>query len=294
MDFTIEKYRELLEALKKHKSHRIRHDVDLRPEFSLRVAQVEAEMGFRATYYFRSMHFESHAEVIKAIVALGHQAGYHYESLTTCKGDMEAAYEDFCRNLERLRGLVPVSTACAHGSPRSPYNSQSMWESQSRKVTELQSHKVTKSQSHKVTELQSHKVTESQSHKEKTLYHSATQPLCHSIYDIHLLGIEYEPMLDTDFSKTVYLTDTGRRWDGYKVSVRDKIPQYQDEWSARGLTFHTTDDIIDGLRRCVIPKDLMVTVHPQRWNLFGLQWAKEFLMQNAKNLVKRVLVRRYQ
>ena len=293
MDFTIEKYRELLEALKKHKSHRIRHDVDLRPEFSLRVAQVEAEMGFRATYYFRSMHFESHAEVIKAIVALGHQAGYHYESLTTCKGDMEAAYEDFCRNLERLRGLVPVSTACAHGSPRSPYNSQSMWESQSRKVTELQSHKVTKSQSHKVTELQSHKVTESQSHKEKTLYHSATQPLCHSIYDIHLLGIEYEPMLDTDFSKTLYLTDTGRRWDGYKVSVRDKVPQYQEQWQQEGLVFHTTDDIIHALNDIHHPihrKELLINTHPQRWMPFGMQWTVEAVRQWWKNQAKRLIV----
>ena len=301
MDFTIEKYRELLEALKKHKSHRIRHDVDLRPEFSLRVAQVEAEMGFRATYYFRSMHFESHAEVIKAIVALGHQAGYHYESLTTCKGDMEAAYEDFCRNLERLRGLVPVSTACAHGSPRSPYNSQSMWESQSRKVTELQSHKVTKSQSHKVTELQSrkvtelqsHKVTESQSHKEKTLYHSATLPLCHSVYDIHALGIEYEPMLDTDFSKTLYLTDTGRRWDGYKVSVRDKVPQYQEQWQQEGLVFHTTDDIIHALNDIHHPihrKELLINTHPQRWMPFGMQWTVEAVGQWWKNQAKRLIV----
>ena len=301
MDFTIEKYRELLEALKKHKSHRIRHDVDLRPEFSLRVAQVEAEMGVEATYYFRSMHVESHAEVIKAIVALGHRAGYHYESLTTCKGDMEAAYEDFCRNLERLRGLVPVSTACAHGSPRSPYNSQSMWESQSRKVTELQSHKVTELQSHKVTELQSHKVTElqshkvteSQSHKEKTLYHSATLPLCHSIYDIHALGIEYEPMLDTDFSKTLYLTDTGRRWDGYKVSVRDKVPQYQEQWQQEGLVFHTTDDIIHALNDIHHPihrKELLINTHPQRWMPFGMQWTVEAVGQWWKNQAKRLIV----
>ena len=26
----------------------------------------------------------------------------------------------------------------------------------------------------------------------------------------------------------IYLTDTGRRWDGYKVSVRDKIEGYQE------------------------------------------------------------------
>ena len=277
MDFTIEKYKELLEALKKHKSHKIRHDVDLRPEFSLRVAQVEAEMGVQATYYFRSMHFESHAEVIKAIVALGHRAGYHYESLTTCKGDMEAAYEDFCQNLEKLRKIVPVTTACAHGSPRSPWNSQSMWESQSRKVTESKSRKVEKSKSH----------------KEQTLYHSATLPLCHSTYDIHALGIEYEPMLDTDFSKTLYLTDTGRRWDGYKVSVRDKVSQYQEQWQQDGLVFHSTDDIIQALRDPEHPihqKELLINTHPQRWMPFGPQWLTEATLQWWKNIAKRVIV----
>lgn len=241
MDFTIEKYKELLEALKNHKSHSLRHDVDLRPEFSLRVAQVEAEMGFRTTYYFRYMHFSSHAEVIKAIVALGHQAGYHYESLTTCKGDMEAAYEDFCLNLERLRNHVPVSTACAHGSPRSPYNSQELWNQ----------------------------------------------------HDIHALGIDYEPMLDTDFSKTLYLTDTGRRWDGYKVSVRDKVPGYQEQWEREGLVFHSTDDIIRALRDTSHPihqKELLINTHPQRWMPFGTQWVKEAVLQNGKNIVKRVLV----
>ncbi len=241
MDFTIEKYRELLTALKQHKHHRIRHDVDLRPEFSLRVAQVEAEMGAKATYYFRSMHFSSHAEVIKDIVALGHEAGYHYENLTTCKGDMEAAYEDFCRNLEQLRKIVPVSTACAHGSPRSPYNSQDLWKQ----------------------------------------------------HDIHALGIDHESMLDTDFSKTLYLTDTGRRWDGYKVSVRDKVPQFQEQWQREGLVFHSTADIIRAINNPNLPihkYSLLINTHPQRWMPFGVNWMIEASAQNIKNIAKMIIV----
>ena len=241
MDFTIEKYRNLLTALKQHKEHRIRHDVDLKPEFSLRIAQVESEMGMKATYYFRSMHFESHAEVIKAIIALGHEAGYHYENLTTCNGDSEAAYQDFCKNLEILRKLVPVSTACAHGSPRSPWNSQEIWNQ----------------------------------------------------HDIHALGIVYEPMMDTDFSKTLYLTDTGRRWDGYKVSVRDKVPQYQEQWEKEGLIFHHTDDVIHALnnpQHSIHYKSLLINTHPQRWMPFGAQWLREACTQNIKNIAKRIIV----
>ena len=109
-------------------------------------------------------------------------------------------------------------------------------------------------------------------------------------YDYKALGIESEPYLDTDFSRTFYLTDTGRRWDGYKVSVRDKIPQYQDDWTEKGLTFHSTDDVIRALRDGRIPPSLMITVHPQRWNPLGPAWCQELLLQKAKNTVKRILV----
>ncbi|MFO8089187.1 MAG: hypothetical protein R6U13_05065 [Desulfatiglandaceae bacterium] len=44
-------------------------------------------------------------------------------------------------------------------------------------------------------------------------------------YDYRKLEIIGEPYLDVDFNDVFYLTDTGRRWDGWKVSVRDKLPQ---------------------------------------------------------------------
>ena len=242
MDFTLNKYSELLEALKTYgfEELTLRHDVDLRPLNSLKTAQMEAEKGLHGIYYFRAVLESWDEDVIKLIAMLGHEIGYHYESLTTCNGDVDKAYEDFCKNLEKLRALVPVRSICMHGSPRSPFDSKDIWKK----------------------------------------------------YDYHALGIENEPYLDTDFSQTFYLTDTGRRWDGYKVSVRDKIPEYQDLWSKQGLTFHSTDDVISGLRQGVIPKRLMLTVHPQRWNAFGPVWLKELLLQNAKNVVKHFLVRK--
>jgi hypothetical protein len=252
MDFTIDKYKELLKALKKHHGFSIRHDVDLRPDFSLRIAQVEAEMGVKATYYFRTVPESYDEEIIRKIVSLGHTAGYHYECLTTCNGNMEEAYEDFCHNLEKLRNVVSITTACAHGSPRSPWNSQHIWEASRRRDVETSRQ-----------------------------------------YDIHTLGIEYEPMLDTDFSKTLYLTDTGRRWDGYKVSVRDKVPEYQEQWTKEGLVFHTTDDIIQALLNPEHPihkHDLLINTHPQRWMPFGPGWLKEATLQNIKNIAKRVIV----
>ena len=125
-------------------------------------------------------------------------------------------------------------------------------------------------------ETKSRKVEESESH-----------------YDIHALGIEYEPMLDTDFSTTLYLTDTGRRWDGYKVSVRDKVPQRQEQWTKEGLVFHSTDDIIQALynpEHTIHKYDLLINTHPQRWMPFGSGWLKETALQNLKNIAKSFII----
>lgn len=244
MDFTLNQYQRLLEALKASgMPYRLRHDVDLRPANSLRVAKIEAAMGVTATYYYRTVKESYDEEVIRAIAAMGHETGYHYECLTTTHGDMEEAYADFCRNLERLRRLAPVHSICMHGSPRSPWDSRDLWKH----------------------------------------------------YDYRLLGIDYEPYLDTDFSRTLYMTDTGRRWDGYRVSVRDKIPEYQDLWERQGLVFHTTADVVAQLEDAASPLrtsglELLITTHPQRWNPWGMAYLAEWATQNAKNIVKRKLV----
>lgn len=111
-------------------------------------------------------------------------------------------------------------------------------------------------------------------------------------YDYHNYGIIGEPYFDVDFSRVFYLTDTGRRWDGFNVSLRDKIPFYQDEWIRRGLVFHATDDIVKAVENERFPKQLMLTTHPQRWTDNKLEWANEFVSQSVKNAVKRLLVKR--
>ena len=109
-------------------------------------------------------------------------------------------------------------------------------------------------------------------------------------YDYRDLGIIGEPYFDIDFSQMFYLTDTGRCWDGYKVSVRDKIPVYQDEWNAQGLVYHTTNDIIHAAEQGSLPPRIMITTHPQRWTDHPLAWLKELLVQNAKNIIKRLFL----
>ena len=109
-------------------------------------------------------------------------------------------------------------------------------------------------------------------------------------YDYHAFGIIGEPYFDVDFSKVFYLTDTGRRWDGFNVSLRDKVPVYQDEWIRQGLVFHSTDDVIDAIEKEKLPKQLMMTTHPQRWTDRREEWLKEKATQSTKNMVKRLMV----
>ncbi len=64
-------------------------------------------------------------------------------------------------------------------------------------------------------------------------------------YDYGELGIIGEPYLNIYFKDVFYLTDTGRYWDGYKVSIRDKASNKQKKWEEQELVFHPTQDTIN-------------------------------------------------
>ena len=104
-------------------------------------------------------------------------------------------------------------------------------------------------------------------------------------YDYRQLGIIGEPYFDIDFDKFFYLTDTGRCWNGYKYSVRDKMPQ-QERWVKEGLVFKTTNDIIKAAQDNKLPNQIMITVHPQRWTNKPALWLWELAAQRAKNVFK--------
>ena len=239
MDFTIEKYSQLLDALKASGIHfKLRHDVDLLPYNSLRTAKTESKKGMTATYYFRCVPESYDESVIQQIAALGHEIGYHYEDMSLCKGDVDQAWDHFQTWLAYFRQYYAVETICMHGAPTSKYDGKHLWKK----------------------------------------------------YDYKSLGVIGEPYLDTDFSDVFYLTDTGRCWDGYKVSVRDKIPVYQDQWIAEGLTWHTTPELIAAIEQGRLPKHVMMTSHPQRWTNNRKAWLIELVLQNGKNFIKRFLI----
>jgi len=145
-------------------------------------------------------------------------------------------------------------------------------------------------------------------------------------YNYRDFGIIGEPYFDVDFSDVFYLTDTGRRWDGARVSVRDKVNRQTTEDGrqrtedggrrtpqlnrttatfngvkrpGRGhkvqtfqkLKFHSTFEIIRAAEQGNLPDKIMINTHPQRWDdRFG-PWVKELVWQNVKNVIKRYVIK---
>lgn len=107
-----------------------------------------------------------------------------------------------------------------------------------------------------------------------------------SSYDNKDYGILGGPYYDMDFNQLFYLTDTSRRWDGWRTLVRDKVPQ-QEKWNKEGLVFHSTNHIFKTAKQGILPDKIMMTFHPQRWHDSSIPWIKELVLQNAKTLVKR-------
>ncbi len=122
-------------------------------------------------------------------------------------------------------------------------------------------------------------------------------------YDYRNFGIMGEPYLDINFAEVHYLTDTGRRWDGDRFSLRDKVkpglmlsgrekvPQDKCYFKAVEKSMHSTFDIITALKNNLMPSVMMITIHPQRWNSRLMPWITELVLQNGKNAVKSIIIR---
>ena len=274
LDFTLETYLKLLETLvkqgfsfqtfheiflkEKNKSVVLRHDVDKLPLQAVKMAEIEASLGIKASYHFRIVKESNDPQCIKRIVRLGHEIAYHYE-IQVYKGDeaetVKNAYLAFRNNLEYFRKFYPVDVISMHGSPLSSFDNRVMWK----------------------------------------------------YFNYHDLGIICEPYFDIDFSSILYLTDTGRMWNGEKFNIRDKATKdfkLKNNWITKAkpgsliymtdearifqnmYKFKTTFEIIQATIQNNIPDKLIINTHPQRWADENVKWLKELLLQKIKNIMK--------
>jgi len=104
-------------------------------------------------------------------------------------------------------------------------------------------------------------------------------------YDYRDFGIIAEPYFDLDFDEVFYLTDTGRSWNNAYSSVRDRVKSSFD------IAIQSTSHLIALAEQNALPHQIMINVHPQRWTDNPVQWTKELVWQNFKNVVKRFMLK---
>jgi hypothetical protein len=97
----------------------LRHDVDCKPRLALQFAELEKSKGIVGTFFFHGPHRPKFYDpgVIRAISQMGHEIGYHFETLDRAGGNFEKARSMFEEDIALLRGQgYDVSTVCAHSN----------------------------------------------------------------------------------------------------------------------------------------------------------------------------------
>lgn len=102
-------------------------------------------------------------------------------------------------------------------------------------------------------------------------------------FDFKEFGIIAEPYLSLDYNKILYLTDTGNRWDGMDISIRDTVN------SKLNYQVRSTFQLIDLFNKKALPSTVLLNSHPARWNDNFLIWSYRYLLQTAKNITKKYL-----
>lgn len=105
----------------------LRHDIDRCMKAAVQMATLEAQHDIWATYYVRMTKCVFKPGAIRELTELGHDVGYHYETLTKAKGNDSQAIEIFEEELHKLRRIASVDTISMHGSPLSPWNNLDLW-----------------------------------------------------------------------------------------------------------------------------------------------------------------------
>ena len=104
-------------------------------------------------------------------------------------------------------------------------------------------------------------------------------------YDYKKYSILSESYLDIDFTKILYITDAGRRWDNDMINLRDKVN------TAYKYSFSHTLEIIEKFNDNTLPKQIMVNTHPEHWAKNTNEWYKIYLIRMSKNFIKQIIIR---
>jgi hypothetical protein len=104
-------------------------------------------------------------------------------------------------------------------------------------------------------------------------------------YSLSDFGLIAEPYLSVDYSKVLYLTDTGRCWDGGKYSVRDYVQV------SHKMSFHSSQEIIKAAKENVLPDCVILQSHTL-WTNSILEWTWLEFREKIRNHMKMWIIKR--
>ena len=259
-DFSFQLFHEFIER-PKERTILLRHDVDKLPENSLRFAQIQNKLGIKGSFYFRIISKSFNPNIIENIAKLGHEIGYHYE-------DIDFAMQNLTKKLKSEKNKLEFEKELAK-------QAIDLFEENLEKLRKYYPVKSICMHGSPLSKLDNKLLWKYYSYKD--------------------FGIIGEPYFDIDFSKVLYLTDTGRKWNGEKVSIRDKVNDSLLKITSvnedKIQNFKKTIDIIQAAENGKLPNQIMFTFHPQRWTDRPIPWIKELGWQNTKNILKYFLNR---
>jgi hypothetical protein len=244
----------------------LRHDVDLKANNSLGTARIEAEMGIRASYYFRVVPQSNIPSIIKEIAALDHEIGYHYEDLALFKGDNEKAIKHFEQQLNYFRQFYPVRTICMHGSPASKWDNRDLWRMYNYRDLGI------------VGEPYFDLLNNGSCMVENIVYFTDTARMWDGDkYNVRdkLLTIKKQ-----NKDSVTEFPENRLKQPDLKVAFKENA----------NLKTHTTFDVINWMKINQNHNLIMMTTHPQRWTDNSFQWYFELFKQKVKNFIKKFLV----
>ncbi len=242
----------------------LRHDVDRLPQNALIFARLQNELGIKGTYYFRIVPHVFNESIISEVSELGHEIGYHYEDV----------------NLVSKRDLIS--------------RVKKKEENNEKRIADkaIKSFEVNLNNQRRIVPINTICM-----HGSPLSRHDSR--LLWKYYNYRDFAIIGEPYFDIDFSKILYLTDTGRSWNGTNYNIRDNIKYLTANTKenpqmiplSEKYNFRSTYQLIKAAEENKLPDKILITFHPQRWTNRSLPWVIELVWQNFKNLGKYFIVK---
>jgi hypothetical protein len=102
-----------------------------------------------------------------------------------------------------------------------------------------------------------------------------------------IMELSVNRIYQIDFDKVLYLTDTGNCWDGHQYSIRDSVK------SKFNYPVHTTYDLIRHLEKQLLPQQILLNIHPARWNDNLLKWFIRYYILTIPKLQTKKWVKKW-